>query len=228
MEVIDKKIDYELKKYIKENYVKVENILKKHNNKINYVNIYHRSWNINNCEKIIDNLKNKYSFDTSKLISLGFISAPVNCDNQFFHIDYKGNTNTYFIPLIDLNNNNGTEYIEFDNKFYNINLLDKLNIISNIYLSQDDVVNHLSKIDVNPNTYKFKFLNCEKWCMVKLPYYCLHRGRTNNGFCDRIMFQIVFYKDDALNYNIPNEHYYDDAELDDEKNKILDNRKNYE
>jgi hypothetical protein len=152
MEVIVKKIDYELKKYIKENYVKVENILKKHNNKINYVNIYHRSWNINNCEKIIDNLKNKYSFDTSKLISLGFISAPVNCDNQFFHIDYKGNTNTYFIPLIDLNNNNGTEYIEFDNKFYNINLLDKLNIISNIYLSQDDVVNHLSKFDVNPSS----------------------------------------------------------------------------
>jgi len=39
------------------------------------------------------------------------------------------------------------------------------------------------------------------------------------------MFQMVFYKDNICEYNIPEEIYYNDAELDEYKEKILENRK---
>ena len=85
MELLFKKIGSQLKNYIIENYSKVENVLNKKNNKINYVNIYHRSWtNYNKCSTLNTHLKDKYLLDTNKLISLGFISAPINCDEQFF------------------------------------------------------------------------------------------------------------------------------------------------
>ena len=226
MELIKKKIGSQLKNYITENYSKVEKILNKQNNKINYINIYHRSWtNYNKCGTMIAHLKDKYLLDTNKLISLGFIAAPINCDEQFFHIDYKGKTNTYFIPLVDLDDKNGTEYLEFNDKNYNISLLDKLNSISNKYLSKNDVVNALNNLDVKSDSYKFKYINGNKWCMVQMPYYCLHRGKTNNGLLDRIMFQMVFNKDNMSKHDVPNDDYYNDAELDDDKEKVLENRK---
>jgi hypothetical protein len=226
MELIKKKIGSQLKNYIKENYSTVKKVFDKTNNKINYVNIYHRSWtNYNKCDTMIMHLKDKYLLDTNKLISLGFISAPINCDDQFFHIDYKGNTNTYFIPLIDLNDKNGTEYIEFNDKIYNISLLDKLNSISNKYISKDDVIKNLNNLDIKSCSYKFKYLNANKWSMVQVPYYCFHRGKTNNGLINRVMFQMVFYKDNISKHDVPNDDYYNDAELDDEKDIILENRK---
>lgn len=225
MEIICGKINIELKNIIKKKYLKVHNLLQKEKKKINYINIFHNSWtNSNDCDDLIKNLKNNYLLDTDKLLSLGFISAPVNCDEQFFHIDYDGKTNTYFIPLTEINDNNGTEYLEFNDKNYNIDIFDKLKMISNKYLLKNDIINELNKLNITTNNYNFKYLNCNKWSLIYLPYYCLHRGRTNYGNNNRIMFQIVINY--IFNYNLPNEMYYNDAELDDEdKEKILENRK---
>jgi hypothetical protein len=227
MEVILKKIDSKFKNYIKEKYIKIKNILEKEQKKINYINIFHNSWtNSNDCDELIKHLKNQYLLDIDKLITLGFICAPINCDDQFFHIDYDGNTNTYFIPLIDIDEKNGTEYLEFDNKNYNIDILDKLKIVSNKYLLKNDIINELSKLDITPTNYKFKYLNSNKWSLIYLPYYCLHRGRKNIGYTNRVIFQMIFYKDNICKYNMPKELYYYDAEIDDEqKEKVLENRK---
>jgi hypothetical protein len=47
-----------------------------------------------------------------------------------------------------------------------------------------------------------------------MEFSCLHRGRQNNGTTNRVIFQMIFYKDNICEYNIPKEIYYNDAELD--------------
>jgi hypothetical protein len=93
MEVIYQKIDPQFKKFIKKKYLKIKNLLDIEQKKINYINTYHHLWNNNDSDEFIEHIKNQYLLDTNKLLSFGFISAPINCDNQFFHIDYDGNTN---------------------------------------------------------------------------------------------------------------------------------------
>ena len=225
MEVIYQKIDPQFKKFIKKKYLKIKNLLDIEQKKINYINTYHHLWNYNDSDEFIKHIKNQYLLDTNKLLSFGFISSPINCDNQFFHIDYDGNTNTYFIPLIDIDETNGTEFLEFNDKYYNIDILDQLKKINNKYISKNDIIDELNKLEITPNNYNFKYLNCNKWSLAYLPYYCLHRGRKNNGITNRVMFQMVFYKDNICKYNIPEEIYYKDAELDEYKEKILENRK---
>jgi hypothetical protein len=226
MEIINKKIDPKFKEFIKKEYIKNKNLLEKEQKKINYINIFHHLWNNkNNYNKLIEHLKNQYLLDTNKLITMGFISAPINCDEQFFHIDYDGNTNTYFVTIIDIDDTNGTEYLEFNNKHYNIDILHKLKIISNKYILKNDIIDELNKLDITSNNFNFKYLNSNKWSLIYLPYYCLHRGRKNNGTTNRVMFQMVFYKDNICEYNMPKDLYYKDAELDEYKEKILENRK---
>jgi succinate dehydrogenase/fumarate reductase-like Fe-S protein len=63
--------------------------------------------------------------------------------------------------------------------------------------------------------------------MVKMPYYLLHRGKTNESDYDRIMFQIVIskFKDVIISKDI----IINDSELDEDLEKItkiLNQRKN--
>ena len=85
---------------------------------------------------------NIFRLDSEKydLFYFGFIQSLPKCDNQLFHIDYFDKTITYFIPMIELTDLNGTEYVEFNN--YSNSLLD----ISNKYLYKKDIINYLSNI----------------------------------------------------------------------------------
>jgi hypothetical protein len=49
----------------------------------------------------------KKDLETTNILYYGFIIS------QHFHIDYRGKTLTYFIPLCDLTDKNGTEFLYF-------------------------------------------------------------------------------------------------------------------
>ena len=69
--------------------------------KINYINIYHKKWDNNQNILLLKSFIDD-KIKCKNIIAFGFISAPYKCKKQKFHIDYGGSTNTYFIPLIDL------------------------------------------------------------------------------------------------------------------------------
>jgi hypothetical protein len=61
--------------------------------------------------------------------------------------------------------------------------------------------------------------------MVKMPYYLFHRGQSNKGTMDRIMFQIIISTSNAV--NISNKVKIIDSELDEEQHiidKLLNSR----
>ena len=57
-----------------------------------------------------------------------------NCDNQLFHIDYEGNVETFFIPLVDLTDDYGNEYLKFKNLKDNAKYFDTLSSINYQYI----------------------------------------------------------------------------------------------
>jgi hypothetical protein len=172
----------------------------------------------NPTTNIIKILEKEYNIKPKSILSLGFINAPKNNNNQHFHIDYNGKTDTYFIPLINLDNSNGTEYVEFNNKKLNIDYFDDLKKISEKHITRDQVINEFNNLGINKSHYKFQILNINSYSMVKMPYYLFHRGKTNESNYDRIMFQIVIskFKDVIISKDI----IINDSELDEDLEKV--------
>lgn len=195
MNIIKHHINYNLKNKLKE-LVKEINF-NELNKKINYVNIYHSSWsnkinnkNINFINLVTDEI-GPLEFNNQYILRAGFLNSVPKCDNQFFHIDYSGRTETYFIPLTDLTNNNGTEYLSFKNKdnykkYYNLLLS-----LSNKYLNKEDICEQLEKNNIKRDEYDFIIYNCNAYSLYKLPNYVLHRGKTNETNEIRTIFQLV-------------------------------------
>lgn len=226
MELITDKIGTKLEELIENAFESIKDLLIIENKRINHINIYHKNWTHNLYEHMICELHDNYNIDTKKIISMGFICSQVNSHNQHFHIDYNGDTETYFIPMIDLDDKNGTEYVEFINKEYNIELFNDLLNITNLYIDKEQIVSHFDKKNIVSENYKFKFLNGKKGCMVKMPYYLYHRGQSNKGTQNRIMFQIIIGRSEKA--NVCTEVVINDSELDEETyiiNKLLNSRK---
>jgi hypothetical protein len=226
MELVTSKIGADLDALIQGAFESIRDSIIAENKRINHINIYHKDWIHNSYERLINMLCDNYDIDAKKIISMGFICSQINSRNQHFHIDYSGHTETYFIPMIDLDNNNGTEYIEFISKEYNQELFSELLAITNLYIDREQIVSHFNKLNINPENYKFKFLNGEKGCMVKMPYYLFHRGQSNKGTKDRIMFQIIMERTE--NANVCSGIQIHDSELDEETDiidKLLNSRK---
>jgi hypothetical protein len=229
MELITNKISLELQKLIESSFVEIKDLITEKNKRINHVNVYHKDWGCSSCSSIIKILHNDYSIDPNNIISLGFICSQVNSYNQHWHIDYNATTETYFIPLIDLDNNNGTEYVEFVDNKENINLLNELIEITNKYIDITQISEHFTKMSIPQYNYAFKILNTNAWSMVKLPYYLFHRGQSNKGTVDRIMFQIIVKK--TNNTCVSDKVQIDDSELDElltTQQKLLISRQNNE
>lgn len=200
-------------------FFKKELILNYHKNKgslenkkkINYINIYHKNWPKNKeffLKNLIDN-----EIKCKNIISFGFINSPINCQKQKFHLDYNSYTHTYFIPLIDLNDCNGTEYIQFYDTKINIKNVKNLLGISNKYLFKNDIINELKKIDLHLNKdYEFKYLNAKAFDVILMKNYIFHRGSKNRLNVNRVMFQIVCGIN--KNVNIIDSVKIIDAELD--------------
>jgi len=226
MELITNKISLDLKKLIKLEFHKNFNLITEKNSRINHVNIFHKDWGCTSQSsgKIISILQNDYSIDPNCIVSLGFINSQINSYNQHFHIDYEGKTETYFIPLIDLTDVNGTEYVEFINREYNINILEELVEITDKFINRDQITKYFNSKNIT--SYKFKYLNGAKLSMVKMPYYLFHRGQSNQGTKDRTMFQIIISK--TSNCVVSPEIKVMDSELDENNfqvQKLLTSRK---
>ena len=192
-------INSELKKIIDESYNKIKDEFNTGNSRINHLNIYHKDWIHNSHNDIINILYKIYNIDPKSIISFGWINGQVNCQDQHFHIDYNGNTHTYFIPIVELNNKNGTEYVKFNNKQFNIDLIDKLKIMSDKYITQQQIITHFTELEINQESYKFCILNTPAYSMVLMPNYIYHRGKKNETLINKIMFQIVIGTYDGAN-----------------------------
>ena len=232
MEIITNNIPIELETLIQNEYSKyqIELYNDATNKRINHLNIYHKDWINNHCDNMINLLTKYYNINPELIISLGFITSHVNCHNQHFHIDYLGTTQTYFIPLVALTNQNGTEYLEFKDTNQNINLFNELVDISDKYIEREQIHNHFEHININKSDYDFKILNANKYSMVKMPYYLLHRGKQNETSSSRTMFQIVIKNVNITNINvkISTDVKINDSELDEEQHiidKLLNSRK---
>lgn len=233
MNIIKTTLHSNLKKNI--NNLLFENLsLFKENSKINYINIYHKDWllepNKNNYSLLINRLKSEShiirdTFVNYDLHYFGFIQSQPNCDNQHFHIDYFGKSTTFFIPLIDLTNKNGTEYLYFYDKINYKKYFDILLNISNNYIEKEDIINYLESNNLSyKKDFEFKIANAKKYSIIEMPYYVFHRGKTNETEENRLMFQITFTIKNN-NIDIINDKVINDAELDDKnKDVILKNR----
>lgn len=234
MELIQTTVSDELKQALQE--LNLSYFKNSTNNLINHRVFYCNKWSddenrkglcvLELLKKECDHLKN--SFKNHTLIQLNVINAPPDCNTQLFHIDYQGDSASYFIPLVELSDLNGTEYLYFFDKekytqFYNILLR-----MSDNYLDKKEIIEYLSnkyslKLDID---FTFKCANSDPYALLYMPYYVYHRGQKNKTTTNRLMLNILFSIGNKFSY--PIEEYILDSEIDEEARyaKILEIRKN--
>jgi hypothetical protein len=176
---------------INNNYNKIKNEVYNNNKNINYINVYHKDWKNYKNNKILKNYIDK-EISCENIITIGYISAPPDCNNQYFHLDYAAETTTYFIPLIELTDLNGTEYLNFYNKENNNKYKKLLLSISDKFIDKNEIIEYLKKYNlIYKKDYNFKYVNAKPYSIIFMDSYILHRGRKNITKNNRIMFQIV-------------------------------------
>jgi hypothetical protein len=185
----------------------IEKLLAQHNdffeiknNNINYINLYQKNLTIMKYDYIMDYLKEmgticpSFGHDLSRynILYYGFLVSQPNNKNQYFHLDYKGKSVTYFIPTVDLTDLNGTEYLYFYNstnydKYFELFLdITKKFIDKNLLIQFLETVGLFYKKD-----YEFRIANCKAYNIIQLPHNVFHRGKINESGKNRIMFQIT-------------------------------------
>ena len=190
MIILKNKLSNNFKEEIKSIYKKNKHLLNYDSNEINFINVYHKDWNY-----IKNNNTLKYYIDKEinckNIILISFIVAPSNCKNQEFHIDYNSSSVSYFIPTVELNNLNGTEYVDFYNKEDNINIIDYLNSISTKFLERETIIEYLKKFNlIYKKDYDFKYVNASSFSVIFMDNYIFHRGQNKSKY-SRSMVQIM-------------------------------------
>ena len=197
MEVIEVKINDTFINEIQNLLLEYNYFFETKNNNINYINLYQKNLNLRRRDYIIDFLKNINILDDMisqyNILYYGFINSQPNNKNQYFHIDYKGKSVTYFIPTVDLTDMNGTEYLYFyDNSNYN-KYYELFLDITRKYIDKSELIKFLETVNLfYMKDYEFRIVNCEKYSLLKLPHNVFHRGKINESGKNRIMFQITF------------------------------------
>ena len=221
MNIIKSSITPTLRESINNAYLSISDYFNSNNKLINHRVIYCNKWTEQQNSKhehIVTLLKNecdhlKNIFDTTTLIQLNFLNAPPDCNTQLFHLDYKGDSISYFIPLVELSDMNGTEYLYFFNQdnyqtYYNI-ILD----MNEKYFDRNEAIDYLSKLGLSLDIdYAFKFANSEAFSLIYMPHYVYHRGQKNKTNKNRIMLNILFSIKNIYNY--PTDEYVLDTEID--------------
>jgi hypothetical protein len=234
MEIIKPQVSPELKSALEKidlSYFKTTT-----NNLINHRVFYCNKWTeeqnknginlMNLLKEECQHLRN--SFETNTLIQLNVINAPPDCNNQLFHMDYQCDSNSYFIPLVELSDLNGTEYLYFYDSANYIKYYKNLLQFSDNYLNKQEIVDSLFSIyglKLNED-FCFKCANSDPYALIYMPYYVYHRGQKNKTSTNRLMLNILFSIENKFTF--PIEEYILDAEIDEEERagKILEYRKN--
>ena len=234
MEIIKPRISQELKTALEK--LDTYYFIKSTNNLINHRVFYCNKWTEENNKKgldIINLLKKecphlKESFEKNTLIQLNIINAPPDCNNQLFHMDYQCDSNSYFIPLVELSDLNGTEYLYFFDAQNYTKYYKTLLHMSDNYLDKQDINDYLLKThDLKiDEDFCFKCANSDAYALLYMPYYVYHRGQKNKTNTNRLMCNILFSIENKCNF--PIDKYILDSEIDevDRVDRILEVRKN--
>ena len=126
MNVIQPYISPSLKQTLNDIYQSLAPHFESNTNLINHKLFYCNKWeeSRNKHTYLLDMLRNECDrlrvlMEENTLLQINFICAPPDCTDQLFHIDYLGDSISIFIPLVDLSDLNGTEYLYFyDEKNY--------------------------------------------------------------------------------------------------------------
>jgi len=166
------------------------------------------------------------AFKYNTLIQLNVINAPPDCNTQLFHIDYQGDSFSYFVPFVDLSDLNGTEFVYFykpeNYEIYYEHFL----AMSDAFLDKAAAVASLANLNLKEGIdYCFKCANSNAYSLLYMPYYLYHRGQKNKTNINRMMLNILFSRANAFKY--ATDEYILDAEIDEPQRaqKILDIRR---
>ena len=156
---------------------------------------------------------------------MNFICAPPDCTDQLFHIDYLGDIISIFIPLVDLSDLNGTEYLNFYDCNNYIVYFDLMLEMSDKYFTKDEAKDYLTtKGLIFEKDYCFKCANGPAYSILEMPYYVYHRGQKNKTDCDRVMLNVLLSRQNKYDY--PIDEVIEDSEVDEKQrlNTILEKR----
>jgi hypothetical protein len=203
----------------------LETVLKTHLNHfttpsklINHKLLYCNKWKENKYAYLIPLLyaecvELKEDLDKHTLLQINIINAPPDCVDQLFHIDYLGDSISYFIPFVELSDLNGTAYLNFINPHNNLLYYNDLLKMSALYLTQSEIVEYLSTLNLKETIdYEFKAANSDAFALLRMPNYVYHRGQKNKSGKDRLMVNILFSINNAYPY--PVDEIIEDSEID--------------
>lgn len=185
---------------------------------INHKLLYCNKWKENKYAYLIPLLyaeceELKHDIDNHTLLQVNIINAPPDCVDQLFHIDYLGDSISYFIPFVELTDLNGTAYLNFIDPHNNIVYYNDLLKMSALYLTQTEIIAYLSNLGLKEGVdYEFKAANSEPFGLLRMPNYVYHRGQKNRSGKDRMMVNILFSINNAYDY--PTDEIIEDSEID--------------
>ena len=218
MNIIEKAVSEKLR--IELDKLKSENLshFNSGNALINHKLLYCNQWKENKYEYLIDLLKSecpylKTTFEKYTLLQINFINAPPDCNDQLFHIDYLGDSISFFIPLVELSDLNGTEYLYFYDSDNYMKYFPLMLEMSEQYFTKPEATDFMnSKGFIYGKDYCFKCANSEPYALIEMPNYVYHRGQKNKTNHNRIMLNILISINNAYDY--PIDEIINDSEVD--------------
>lgn len=185
---------------------------------INHRLLYCNKWTENKYEYLIPLLyaecvELKQDLEKHTLLQINIINAPPDCVDQLFHIDYLGDSISYFIPFVELTDLNGTAYLNFIDPHNNLVYYNDLLKMSALYLTQPEIIAYLSNLHLQEHIdYEFKSANSAEFALLRMPNYVYHRGQKNRSGKPRLMVNILFSINNAYDY--PTQEIIEDSEID--------------
>jgi len=221
MNVIEKSISEKLKNELVK--LKDENLphFNSGNKLINHKLLYCNKWAVNKYEYLVELLKSespylKKTFENNTLLQINFINAPPDCNDQLFHIDYLGDSISFFIPMVELSDLNGTEYLFFyDNENY-MKYFPLMLEMSDKYFTKPEAREFMDSKDfIYGKDYEFRCANSDPYALIEMPNYVYHRGQKNKTNHNRIMLNILLSINNKYEY--PTDEVINDSEIDEEQ-----------
>jgi hypothetical protein len=218
MNVIEKSVSEKLKNELE----KLKDLHLSHFNSgnalINHKLLYCNKWKENKYEYLVNLLKSespylKNTFENNTLLQINFINAPPDCNDQLFHIDYMGDSISFFIPMVELSDLNGTEYLFFYDKENYMKNFPLMLEMSDKYFTRPEAKEYMeSKNFIYGVDYEFRCANSDPYALIEMPNYVYHRGQKNKTNHNRIMLNILLSINNEYEY--PTDEVITDSEID--------------
>ena len=200
------------------------------NQLINHKLLYCNKWVENKYEYLVNLLTSespylKKVFENNTLLQINFINAPPDCNDQLFHIDYLGDSISFFIPLVNLSDLNGTEYLFFYDSGNYLKYFSLMLEMSEKYFTKHEATEYMNmKGFLYGIDYEFRCANSDAYALIEMPNYVYHRGQKNKTDHNRIMLNILLSINNAYDY--PIDEVITDSEVDEAQrlNYILKKR----